>query len=85
MFAIEGNRLQRRTVALGPRDERAGTVAVTSGLAAGDRVLARPAPNVVNGQPVVVSAEQATRAPAASNTNAPATSTPDSSSNPEEQ
>lgn len=56
VFVIENNRLARRAVTVGPRDERNGTVAITSGLESGQRVLARPAPNVSDGQPVVVGA-----------------------------
>jgi membrane fusion protein (multidrug efflux system) len=65
VFVIQGERLARRPVTLGARDERAGTVAVTSGVQAGDRVLARPTPTVADGQPVVVAADARPSAPAA--------------------
>ena len=71
VYVIDDNRLQRRPVALGVRDEANGLVAVTSGLQAGERVLARPTPTVADGQPVMVGGE--TPAPA---TTAPATTAP---------
>lgn len=58
VFVVSGGSLSRRAVTLGARDERAGIVAVLSGLAAGDTVLARPTPNVVDGQGVRVSADE---------------------------
>jgi len=58
VFVIENNTLTRRTVTLGPRDEGAGIVAVRTGLKAGERVLARPTPAVVSGQPVVIGSDQ---------------------------
>ena len=59
VFVIEGNQLARRVVTLGARDEGAGTVAVTSGLRPGERVLARPTASIAAGQPVVVEGEGA--------------------------
>ncbi|HEX6631594.1 MAG TPA: efflux RND transporter periplasmic adaptor subunit, partial [Gemmatimonadaceae bacterium] len=58
VFVVDDGRLARRPVTLGPRDERAGVVAVASGLAAGETVLARPAPNTVAGRAVVVADER---------------------------
>lgn len=58
VFVIGNGRLERRPVTLGVRDDAAGIVAVTSGLRAGDTVLARPAPNVTDGQPVMVASDQ---------------------------
>lgn len=58
VFVIENNALTRRTVTLGPRDDASGVVAVTSGLKAGERVLARPTAAVTEGQPVVVGSDQ---------------------------
>jgi RND family efflux transporter MFP subunit len=58
VFVIENDRLTRRAVTLGPRDESTGVVAVTSGLRAGELVLARPAPSVAAGQPVVISSDE---------------------------
>jgi membrane fusion protein (multidrug efflux system) len=58
VFVVEGNKLARRLVTVGQRDERAGTVAITTGVQAGERVLVRPTPALTDGQPVVVSAEK---------------------------
>ena len=58
VFVVEGDTLARRAVTLGARDEGAGIVAVTSGLEAGERVLARPTPSIAAGQPIVVSTDQ---------------------------
>ena len=76
VYVVAENRLTRRPVTLGVRDEGAGTVAVLSGLAAGERILARPAPSVADGQPVVLSGEGGTPAGAAPRTGAPAASAP---------
>jgi membrane fusion protein, multidrug efflux system len=57
VFVVQNNKLARRNVTLGPRDERAGTVAIATGIQAGERVLARPTPTVVDGQAVVVSTD----------------------------
>lgn len=63
VFVIDGGRLVRRAVTLGPRDEGAGIIAVTSGLKAGERVLLRPTPSVTDGQPVVVASDRREGAP----------------------
>ena len=42
VFVIQNGRLARRSVILGVRDESQGLVAIRSGLAAGDRILAVP-------------------------------------------
>jgi RND family efflux transporter MFP subunit len=65
VFVVQNDRLARRPVTLGARDEAAGTVAVTSGLRAGERVLTRPTPTVADGQPVIVGGDQRASAPAA--------------------
>lgn len=57
VFVVQGNKLARRAVTLGPRDERAGTIAIATGLQAGERVLARPTATVADGQAVVVSTD----------------------------
>lgn len=64
VFVVEGNRLARRAVTLGPRDEAAGTIAITSGLRAGEQVLVRPTPTITDGQPIIVSADNPAAAPA---------------------
>ena len=65
VFVIENNRLARRVVTLGARDESTGRIVIASGLTAGERVLLRPTPGLSGGQPVVVSAERAQTAGAA--------------------
>jgi RND family efflux transporter MFP subunit len=59
VFVVEHDRLVRRAVVLGPHDDGAGIVAVTSGLRAGERVLARPTPSLTDGLPVVVASDTA--------------------------
>jgi RND family efflux transporter MFP subunit len=56
-FVIENGRLVRRQVTLGPRDEERGLVAVLSGIAAGDRVLATPTAGVSEGAPVTMATD----------------------------
>lgn len=58
VFVIGNGALVRRTVTLGPRDEGAGLVAVTAGLKAGERVLARPTASVTDGQRVVIGSDE---------------------------
>lgn len=59
VFVIANNRLQRRSVSLGIRDEAIGMVAVRQGLAAGDRVLAAPVMGAADGLPVTVAGDSA--------------------------
>jgi membrane fusion protein, multidrug efflux system len=59
VYAIENGRLARRPVTVGASDDAQGIVAITSGLRAGERVLARPTTTIAEGTPVVVAAEQA--------------------------
>ncbi len=66
VFVVQGGRLAKRAVTLGARDEAAGTVAVASGLQAGEQVIATPTTDVAEGAAVRVAAP--TNAP----TNAPA-------------
>lgn len=73
VFVVDGARLARRSVTLGPRDEGAGVVAITSGLRAGDRVLVRPTSSIADGQAIVIAADQRVAAPADTSTSAGAT------------
>lgn len=57
VFVIDNNVLVRRAVTLGPHDEGAGMVAVTTGIRAGERVLARPTPSIADGQRVVIGSD----------------------------
>lgn len=58
LFVVENGALSRRSVTLGPRDDAAGLVAVLTGLAAGERLLARPVPSLAAGQRVVVASDE---------------------------
>jgi RND family efflux transporter MFP subunit len=64
VYVIETNRLVRRQVTLGSRDDAQGLVLVTSGLSASDRILARQVAGAANGLPVNVASDSAMRAPA---------------------
>ncbi|HSA54392.1 MAG TPA: efflux RND transporter periplasmic adaptor subunit [Gemmatimonadaceae bacterium] len=59
VFVIVNGRLERRNVSLGIRDEAIGMVAVTQGLAAGDRVLAAPVIGAADGLPVTLAGDSA--------------------------
>ena len=59
VFVIENNRLVRRRVTLGVRDENAGLVAVTAGLEVGDKVLATPTADTADGATVTMAADGA--------------------------
>lgn len=64
VFVIDGGKLVVRPVTLGARDEAQGLVAVASGLAAGERVLARPVGGAANGLSVNVAADSGAARPA---------------------
>ena len=71
VWQLQGQRLQKQAVKLGPRDARTGDVPVLAGVAAGDVILRRPGSNLVDGQRVELAAAGA--GPAAS---APVAGTP---------
>jgi membrane fusion protein, multidrug efflux system len=50
VWRVNGQQLAKVSVKLGERDERSGEVQVSSGLAAGDRILRRPSAALVDGQ-----------------------------------
>ncbi|HEX6315398.1 MAG TPA: efflux RND transporter periplasmic adaptor subunit [Gemmatimonadaceae bacterium] len=64
VFVIENGRLVQRQVTLGARDEAQGLVVVTSGLTAGDRILARQVVGAANGLAVTIASDSAARVPA---------------------
>ncbi len=64
VFVVEANRLVRRPVTIGPRDEAKGSVGITAGLVAGDRVLLRPTSSVADGQAIVISSDKPANTPA---------------------
>lgn len=59
VFVLTGNRVVRRAVTLGERDEATGLVAVVSGLQDGERVLLNPSPEIGDGTVVSIAAETA--------------------------
>ncbi len=58
VFVVEGSVLRRRPVVVGVRDATKGTVAITEGLAEGERVLARPVPGLADGQPITLATDR---------------------------
>ena len=76
VLVVADNRAVRRDVTVGARDESRGIVAISSGLAAGERVVATATINIPEGAAVSV-ANDAGAAPAASgNGSTPAPATP---------
>jgi membrane fusion protein (multidrug efflux system) len=61
VFVLNGNRVVRRAVTLGERDEATGLVAVVSGIQSGERVLLNPSPEIGDGTVVSIAAETSTR------------------------
>jgi membrane fusion protein, multidrug efflux system len=59
VFAVVGNKVARRTVLLGARDEGSGLLAVQSGIQAGERVLLNPSTDVGDGTVVSIPGDQA--------------------------
>lgn len=58
VFIVAGDRVRRRPVTVGSRDAASGVVAITEGLAEGERLLARPAPGLADGQRVRLASER---------------------------
>ncbi|MDB4908565.1 MAG: secretion protein HlyD family protein [Gemmatimonadetes bacterium] len=54
VYAVVGNRISRRPVVVGPRDEATGLVSIVSGLRAAERVLLNPSSEVGDGTLVTV-------------------------------
>ena len=57
VYVVAGNKLARRSVRLGARDETTGRIAVLSGLQNGERVLLNPSPDVGDGTTVTVTTD----------------------------
>jgi membrane fusion protein (multidrug efflux system) len=70
VFVLEGNRVSRRPVTVGARDDVTGTIAIVTGLRAGERVLLNPSSDIGDGTVVSVASDS------------PATQRPDSASRP---
>jgi membrane fusion protein, multidrug efflux system len=58
VFALVGNKVSRRPVVLGARDDASGMIAVLSGLAVGDRVLLNPSTDVGDGTKVSIAGDR---------------------------
>lgn len=65
VFVVTGNRLARRQVALGLRDDASGLIAVVSGVRAGERVLLNPSADLSDGTMVSVANDAPARPNAA--------------------
>ena len=57
VLALNGNRVSRRQVTLGPREAESGTIAVITGLRAGERVLLNPSADIADGAPVSIASD----------------------------
>ena len=57
VFVLAGNRVQRRALTVGARDDATGLVAVTAGLQAGERVLINPSSDIGDGTVVSVATD----------------------------
>jgi len=57
VLAIVGDRVERRTIVVGSRDNAAGLIEVRSGLAAGDRVVVAPGSGVAPGTVIKLAAD----------------------------
>ncbi|HYD53312.1 MAG TPA: efflux RND transporter periplasmic adaptor subunit [Gemmatimonadaceae bacterium] len=65
VFVVVNGKLARRAVTLGARDDATGRVAVLSGLAAGEQVVATPTAELTEGAPVTVANDNAPTTPPA--------------------
>ncbi|MEO5569001.1 MAG: efflux RND transporter periplasmic adaptor subunit [Gemmatimonadaceae bacterium] len=61
VFVLNGNRVARRPIVLGARDDASGMTAVLSGLRVGERVLLNPSSDVGDGTTVSVAADRPAR------------------------
>ena len=57
VFAVVGDRVERRAIVVGSRDDAAGLLEVRSGLAAGDRVIVAPGSGVAPGTVIKLTAD----------------------------
>lgn len=56
VFVLNGNRVSRRSVTVGARDEGTGRIAVLTGIQAGERVVASPSSDITDGTIVSLAA-----------------------------
>jgi membrane fusion protein (multidrug efflux system) len=62
VFVLSGNRVSRRQVTAGARDENTGRIAILTGLQAGERVLINPSSDIGDGTIVTLAADAASPA-----------------------
>jgi RND family efflux transporter MFP subunit len=65
VYALNGNKVARKSVVLGPRDEATGLVSVRSGIVVGQRVLLNPSSDVGEGTTVTIAGADSVAAPQA--------------------
>ncbi len=58
VFVLNGNRVSRRAVLLGARDDATGLVAILNGIAAGEKVLLNPSTDIGDGTRVSVASDR---------------------------
>jgi RND family efflux transporter MFP subunit len=63
VYVVSGNRVSRRSIVAGSRDDATGLVAVLSGLAAGERVLLNPSSDIGDGTTISTPADRPTVPP----------------------
>lgn len=62
VFVLAGNRVSRKAVTVGARDERTGRIAILTGLQPGERVLISPSSDIGDGTVVTLAADAASPA-----------------------
>jgi RND family efflux transporter MFP subunit len=63
VFVVVGNKVARRAVVVGARDEATSVIAVRAGLASGDRVILNPTPDLGEGTVVTVTSDASATRP----------------------
>lgn len=58
VFVLVGNKVARRTVAIGPRDESSGRIAVLGGIQEGERILLNPSTDIGDGTVISVAGDR---------------------------
>jgi RND family efflux transporter MFP subunit len=64
VFVVVGNKVARRAVVVGGRDEATGLIGVRAGLATGDRVILNPTPDLGEGTVVTITGDAGATRPA---------------------
>ena len=68
VFVVLNDRVQRRAVTLGARDEALAMIAVTAGLREGERVVVNPSSQIADGTAVTIASDRPASPPAAADT-----------------